>query len=304
MTIPDGATGSQVAILSGHTNHVRSLTFSSDGASLVSGGSDKTIKLWDVQTSGVIKTFHGHTSWVNSVSISADCTTIASASHDKTIHLWDVQTGGCHCIIEQQEIVRYVMFSPTNSQYLISASGNEIYHWGIDGYQINPPHDGSYAAFSLGGTQLVLCQGIDIVVQNSDSGVIVVRFHIFNWTPRYCCFSPDGRLIAVVSGKIISVWDITCSDPHLTETFIGHTHTIASLVFPSTSSLITLSHDDTIKFWQIITPPTDPSCRSPRAHSTCFNSNQICHSTSKRWDFCLKWFGWDSEDLGSLNWLL
>ena len=70
--ILDAITGSQTAVLTGHTDEVRALIFSSDGTSLVSGSCDKTIKLWDVQTGGVVKTFCGHTHWVYSVSISAD----------------------------------------------------------------------------------------------------------------------------------------------------------------------------------------------------------------------------------------
>jgi len=62
----DGITGSQTAVLSGHTDYVRSLAFLLDGTSLVSGSDDRTTKLWDVQTGGVVKTFHvsGRTSAV------------------------------------------------------------------------------------------------------------------------------------------------------------------------------------------------------------------------------------------------
>ena len=65
--ILDIITGSQTAVLSGHTDRVNSLTFSSDGKSLVSGSHDTTVKFWDVQTGGVVKTFHGHTGRVWSV---------------------------------------------------------------------------------------------------------------------------------------------------------------------------------------------------------------------------------------------
>jgi WD40 repeat protein len=100
--ILDAITGSQMAVLSGHT-WVNCLTFSSDGKSLVSGSDDKTVKLWDMQTGGVVKTFHGHTQWVWSVSISADHTRIASGSGDHTICLWDIQTGECLCTIQQPD---------------------------------------------------------------------------------------------------------------------------------------------------------------------------------------------------------
>ena len=145
--ILNGNTGSQTAILSGHTGEVNCLTFSSDGTSLVSGSNDETAKLWDVQANQVVKTFSGHGGWVQFVSISADCTTIASGSKGGKIHLWDTETGECYHTIKQQSIVYHVGFSPTNPQHLISICGGELWQWDTNGHQIKPPFDGSYIAF-------------------------------------------------------------------------------------------------------------------------------------------------------------
>jgi WD40 repeat protein len=82
------------------------------------------------------------------------------------------------------------------------------------------------------------------------SRVIVAEFHMANDYARYCCFSPDGRLIAAAVGKTAYVWDITSPDPHPIETFVGHTSDITSLVFSSPSSLISASNDKSVKFWQ------------------------------------------------------
>jgi WD40 repeat protein len=245
----DGITRSQVALLSGHTKRVNSLTFSSDGTLLGSGSSDKTLKLWDVQTGGVVKTFHGHTGIILSVSISSNWTVIASGSIDKTIRLWDIQTGECHHTINQEQYMRHVCFSPTNPQHLISTSDGVVQQWDIDGYQIESTHQGYCAAFSLDGTHLASCGEKVTTIQNLNSGAIVAKFPT-NSNPKYCCFSPNGRLVAVAVGSTAYVWDITGSDPHLIETFIGHTETINSLTF-SSSSLISASFDQSIKFWQI-----------------------------------------------------
>jgi len=264
----NGTTGSQTAILSGHTKCVRSLTFSSDGTSLVSGSDDKAIQLWDVQTGGVIMAFHGHTSGVLSVSISADNTTIASGSVDSTIRLWNLQTGGCYHIMEPQDHVKCVSFSPTHSQYLISTSGNKVQQWDIDGHQIKPTYHGSYVAFSSDGTQLLLCHRAEILVQTSGSGVAIAKFHMPNSTAKGCCFSPDGRLVAVATkDNTVYIWDITGSNPHLVETFVGHTNEITSLVFSSTSSLITSAWDRSVKFWQIGIPSMDAVVGNPKSTS-------------------------------------
>jgi len=195
----DGITGIQKAILSGHTTYVQSLAFFPDGTLLISGSCDKTIKLWDVQTGGVVKTFHGHTGYVDSVSISADCSMIASGSWDKTIRLWAIQTEECYRVIEQQDVVYYAGFSPTDPQYLISVSGDKVWHWNINGHQTKPAHNGSHIVFSPDGTQLVSCYEEDIVVQNSGSGKIMATFHVTDSKIYHCCFSPDGRLIATAA---------------------------------------------------------------------------------------------------------
>ena len=252
ITILDGVIGSQTAVLSGHTQGVRCLTFSSDGKSLVSGSDDTTIMLWDVQTGGVIKTFCGHTGWVCSVSISADYTTIASGSDDRTIRLWDILTGVCSHIMEQQGQVQCIAFSPVDPQHFISASGGEVQQWGIDGQQINPTCGGTYVAFSLDGTQFIACQGATIMIQNTGSGAIVTKLQIASGDSCCCCFfSPNGRLVAVAAKCIVYVWDITSSDPNPIEIFVGHTRQINTLIFSSTSSLISSSHERSVKFWQI-----------------------------------------------------
>jgi len=261
--ILDTITGSQTAVLSGHTDQVCCVTFSSDGTSLVSGSRDWTVKLWDVQTGGVVKTFSGHTYAVLSVSISADCTIIVSGSGDRTIRLWDIQTEECQYVIEQQNSVKHVRFSPTNPQNFISMCDQKLWHWDINGHQVNSPSNGSHVTFS-DGTQFVSCSSHGITVKDSDSGAIVAKFKVAgDHPPEHGCFSLDSKLVAVSSDKTIHIWEITGSNPHLVGTLIGHTNTIYSLVFSSSSTLISASEDGSVRFWQISASSADPVVADP-----------------------------------------
>ena len=258
ISIINAITGSQSAVLSGHTKLVGCVVFSSDATLLVSGSWDKTVKLWDVQTGGAVKTWFGHTDRVVSVSISADCTTIASGSYDKTIRLWNVQTRECYHTIQQPESADYVMFSPADPQHLMSVSNKKVWQWGANGCQIRLPFDGRHAAFSSDGAQFVSCLGKTIKVHNSSSGAIVTEFQVVDDVHR-CCFSPDNRLVAVAVDETAYCWDITTSESKLVETFIGHTKIITSLIFSSPTTLISASKDKSVKFWQIGTQSTDPA---------------------------------------------
>ena len=248
--ILNAITGSQIAVLSGHTGSVNSVTYSSDGVSLVSGSNDRTVRLWDVQTGGVDKTFHGHTQGVCSVSISADYTRIASGSWDHTICLWDIQRGECYCILKQEDKTEYVSFCPTDPQYLLSICNNKVWQWDINGHQAGPTYNGSCVSFSPDGTQFVSYYKEAITVRNSSSGVIETEFQAVNSNIEYCCFSPDGRVIAAASHDTVYIWDITSLEPHSFKA-ITHISRINSLAFSSPSSLVSASYDESIKFWQI-----------------------------------------------------
>ena len=257
----DAITGAYLSILSGHTQGVESLTFSSDGTLLVSGDQIGIIKLWDVQTGVVVRTLEGHTSEVCSVSISPDHTMIASGSQDKTIRLWDTWTGECHCIIDgHNDTVISVSFSPTDSQLLISASrDNTVQWWDVHGHQIGPTYVGTHIAISPDGTYFASWgYGKPVVtVWNSGSRVVVTELQIPSKNCCCCQFSPNGKSVALGAGNIIYIWDITNPAPHLIRTFIGHSRDVVSITF--SSSLISSSMDGSVKLWQLGTPPMDPA---------------------------------------------
>ena len=65
------------------------LSFSPDGKTLATGGWDTTVRLWDVSTGNIKKTFKGYKHWPYScVAFSPDGQTLAS--WDGTVLLWDI----------------------------------------------------------------------------------------------------------------------------------------------------------------------------------------------------------------------
>ena len=269
----DAVTGSQTAVFSGHTDWVRCSTFSSHGTFFVSGSDDNTVKLWDVQTGGVIKTFYGHKVLVFSVSISSNSSMIASGDDSGEIYLWDIQTGEPFCIIKQEMSVAHVIFSPMNTQHLISVSNGKIWQWDINGHQVGPTYDGSCIAFSSDGTQFVLCNRGMVTVQHSDTRAPVTEFCVVGGDIRSCCFSPDSRFVAVCTWDAIYVWNATSVDSHPIEQFGIQGGRVLDLVFSSPSTLISASKDESVRFWQIGVPQIGPVVSN--MESTPLNSAPI-----------------------------
>ncbi len=154
-----------------HSDTVMSIEFSRDGKYLVSGAADKFVKLWDLGTTKLVKSFEGHTHHVLGVSIKADNSLIVSAGADNAIKVWNIETG------EQARTIPGYTKQVTSIRFLgvtenmVSCGGDKTvrYH--------NATNGGQPRAFA-GGTDFMYCVAASrdeqIVVAAGEDGVLRV----------------------------------------------------------------------------------------------------------------------------------
>ena len=69
------------------------MAVTADQKFVVSGSSDNTIKIWNLETGQEIRTLNGHKNYVRSVAVTADQKFVVSGSSDKTVKIWNLETG-------------------------------------------------------------------------------------------------------------------------------------------------------------------------------------------------------------------
>jgi WD40 repeat protein len=77
----------------GHSGAVSSVSVSPSGEFLLTGGQDKTVRLWEIASGREVRQFKGHTDMVSVVVFSPDGKQALSGGGDNTLRLWDVATG-------------------------------------------------------------------------------------------------------------------------------------------------------------------------------------------------------------------
>ena len=84
----------QVAeVKNGHSDTVYGLCFSPDAKHLATSSADKFVKVFEIPSGKLVKSFEGHTHQVLDVGWSADGKYLASAGADETVKVWDYAKG-------------------------------------------------------------------------------------------------------------------------------------------------------------------------------------------------------------------
>jgi WD40 repeat protein len=201
----------------GHSAEVRSISLSPDGRRALSGSVDKTLKLWDVATGRLLRTFEGHAGWVMSVALSPDGRSALSGSSDRTLKLWDVAGRLLRTFEGHADEVASVAFSPNGRSALSGSSDRTLKLWDVA------------------------------------TGRLLRTFEGHSAEVRSISLSPDGR--SALSGsvdKMVKLWDVATGRP--LRTFEGHADEVASVAFsPDGRSALSSSEWGTLKLWDAAT---------------------------------------------------
>ena len=130
----DVASGNLTKTLEGDAAYI---VYSSDGTTIagVSGFPAGIVRLWNVETGRIRKTFTEHSSLINSVAFSPDGTTLASGGDHGTLFLWNLATGSLAKALLKPytlDAVVSVAYSPDGTTLASATKGpDRVYLWDV-----------------------------------------------------------------------------------------------------------------------------------------------------------------------------
>ncbi len=170
-------------ILTGHKKQVYSLSFSPDGKTLASGGLDKTIRIWTVDTGEHKKTLRGHSDQVSHIMFKDD-ETLISHGHDEMVRLWDIKKG--------------------RQKYSFAV--------GVYSSNIGFSSDGNFAL----SRKYKKDQSYSLYLWDLETGSHTTLTKQVKYTIQFLVntlISSDGSMLAYCTDSEIVVWDVTNNKP-------------------------------------------------------------------------------------------
>ncbi len=283
----------EIKTFRGHSQGVWSVAYSPDGLTLASGGGDRYLRIWDIETGRLLKSLRGHTQDIRQVHYSPDGQTLASGSEDRTIRLWNPQSGETTRLLftRYDHSVCSISFSPdglmlaraghnkdlkiwevTTGTELMTLLGKDQYdhHWSVC-TAFSP--DGMYlvTGSDIGKLRLyeVLPSGEEKAVHDGHwrdeeddeesevRGFMVDDAGYFQKPMQYwigaIAFTPDGKTF-ITGSRDTTIKYFEMPTMKELRTIKGHSEWVRCLILsPDGKVLVSASDDHTIKMWDIQT---------------------------------------------------
>ena len=169
------------------------LVFSADNRTLATGGIDKTIRFWDVESGKQTSFIDGHEGRLPGIALSPDGLRIASASDKGFARVFDIKTGAEVFKLKHPDVVWCVQYSP-DGRFIATGTGANM---------IGPVQNEMYGVGTDNRARL----------WDARTGDLVQEISGHSHTIRSLAFSPDGgRLVTASLDKTVRVWDLATGD--------------------------------------------------------------------------------------------
>ena len=277
--IYDADTHKELMVLAGHTDSVQAVAFSPNGKLIVSGSSDKTVRLWEAETGKLRRARDEHTAPVNIVAFSAKGDKFWSASRkNNMLRSWYSRDGGRWSsstssidIVKSITTEAFSQHSETFAKAVeLTMAVKDKFQFAVFLSEIDPHKD--FEPIFTKHTQKIVALTISpssefIATGSSDWTIEVWKVGIEPlkgmdlgdplWilrghagTVTTVAFSANGKILASGGAdQRVRLWDLTTGQ-HL-HTFSNHTSKISTVAFARDDVLASGSSDGTVFIWNL-----------------------------------------------------
>lgn len=117
------------AALLGHGGPVRAVAVAADGRTVVTGGFDYSVLVWDLPDEALRWRLIGHAAPVAAVAVTADGATALSAGDDGMVGVWDLRTGELRRELHVGAKLAALAVAPGDTEFAAGTWDGKVHRW-------------------------------------------------------------------------------------------------------------------------------------------------------------------------------
>ncbi len=247
-------------VLRGHTSYVYPVAYTPDGARIVSGGWDRTVRVWSATTGAQLATLAGHGGQrVHDLSIAPDGARLVSASDDGALILWDARTGAQLARTESEGAWLAVAWSPAGDRIAAASTFENGAIRILDARDLATVS--TLAGVSGDVTALAYARDGQSLVSGNETGTVLLwdlehgrerRRLTGKGVVQALEFSPDRRELVVAGWGRLALFDAHTLVQRVA--LVGHPREVFAAAFsPDGSRLASGGRDGRLWLWDVAT---------------------------------------------------
>jgi eukaryotic-like serine/threonine-protein kinase len=258
--------GPQAGLGEPHPRVVAFGAVTSDGKTLVSGGWDGTVKVWDVAANAERDNQPGAGPDLNALAVSPDGKTLAAVTRDRVVRVRDLDTGaGRGAFAGHKGQVLALAYSPDGKTLASVGDDNvnagELKLWDLaDGTERVPIEPFPFRLWGVAHApdgKSVAVVGADRTAQvvDANTGKVLTSLPL-PFYGRHVAFSPDGKLLAVAYGQDgrVRLYELDGGRPRPDFQVAGGKRVFGVSFAPDGKRLLTPAADGATTLWDVSTP--------------------------------------------------
>lgn len=227
-----------------------------DDQRVVSASSDKTLRIWDLESGEAIAVLEGHAASVDGCAVTTDGKYVVSASVDDTLKVWDVEGARAPSTLDGHVGSVNACAMTANSRRAVSASSDRVLKvWDLESGHVlttlQGHSDAVQACAITADGQRVVSASHDrtLKVWDIETGRALATLRRHADSVRACAVTPDGwRVVSASDDRTLKVWDIKSG--RTLAILEGHAKwVLACTVTADGERIVSASADGTLKVW-------------------------------------------------------
>ncbi|HSS49527.1 MAG TPA: TIR domain-containing protein [Thermoanaerobaculia bacterium] len=220
---------------------------------VVSGSSDGTLRMWDVESGKTLQTLEGHSAEVHAVAV-LDSRRVVSGSADGTMRVWDVESGQTLQTLQgHSDRVRAV--AVLDSRRVVSGSSDETLRvWDVESgqsLQTLEGHSSGVAAVAVLDSRRVVSSSWDLTLRvwDVESGQSLQTLEGHSSGVAAVAVLDSRRVVSSSWGLTLRVWDVESGQT--LQTLKGHSTWVNAVAVLDSRRVVSGSDDRTMRVWDV-----------------------------------------------------
>lgn len=244
----------------GHLDEIEALALGLDGRNLLTASADGSLKLWDVETGAMLRTFNGKTP-ARCVQLMPDGRRALAGYQSGELVLWDLLTGEQVFVLSSgKDSVDALVIAPDGKRAYSSSrmAGSQLLVWDLAErrqLQSIEAHPYGIPALALSADGRYVATGGNtrdgrVKVRDTQSFKVLQKLGNELLSIEGLAFSPDGQSLAVAADKSIVLWDVASGS--VRQKLTGHRDFVIDTAFsPDGRQLLSASRGHQARLWDV-----------------------------------------------------